>query len=222
MNYCEECNVYVDDSLHHCPLCGKVLTSSPQPNGLYPDVVEKDYIDRRTFMTDLFLFLTFLFIGGSVILNLLVFNGTPWFLLVAAPILYVWILVRITIISDMHVGAKVLFQILGVMGLALAYDFVFGWHGWSYEYVLPFLLIAAIAYIDVYSYIHKSQWRDNLVYAVVFVLLGFLPFIFYFTGVTHAAIPMALCTFASGLTILGLLRFAVRRAYGEIKKRFHI
>lgn len=222
MNYCEDCNVYVDTGLRRCPLCGRVLTNSPAQNELYPEVREEKFINLHTFMTDLFVFLTFIFIGCAIVLNMTLDSSSPWFLLVAAPLLYVWILVRNTILSDVYVGVKVLFQMLGIMGISLSYDFVFGPIGWSVEYVLPFVLIAGIVYIDLYSYIHKSKWRDNLVYAILFVALGFLPFIFYFTGITHAAVPMALCTFASGITVLGLLRFAIRRLSGEIKKRLHI
>ncbi len=222
MNYCDNCAVYVDTSLAHCPLCGKTLTESPAENSLYPSVVEKEYIDRRSFMDDLFVFLTFLFIGGSILLNLILGQGTPWFLLVAAPILYLWILIRLTILSDLYAGTKALVQMLGIMGVAFAFDFVLGQIGWSYEYVLPFVLIAGITFIDIYSYIYKTQWRDNLIYAIVFVLLGFIPLVFYFTGLTHAFVPMILCTFASGLTVLGILRFTFRRLNAELKKRFHV
>lgn len=222
INYCSECHVFVDPGLAHCPLCKKQLTQTPEENGLYPDVSEQHYVDRHTFWGELLVFLTFLFIGGSIVINLAVWNGIPWFLAVAAPLLYVWVMVRITLFSDMYAGTKALFQILGVMGMMLAYDFVSGWHGWSCEYILPLVLVAGIVYIDVYSYIYKSYWRDNLVYAIVFVAIGFLPFIFYFTGVTHAVVPMVLSTVASGLTVLGILRFTVNYFKTEMKKRFHI
>ncbi len=137
----------------------------------------------------------------------------------AFPFIYVPILNIIYII--IYTGVKMLFQMLGIMGICLAYDFVFGCTGWSVEYVLPVVLVAGLVYIDLYAYIHKSKWRDNVVYALVFVALGILPLIFYFTGVTRALTPMALCTFASGVTVLGLLRFAVRRFAAEMKKRLH-
>ncbi len=66
MNYCDDCRVYVDGSLRRCPLCGKTLTAAPEENELYPEVAEEKFIDPHTFMTDLFMFLTFIFIGGGV------------------------------------------------------------------------------------------------------------------------------------------------------------
>ena len=222
LNYCPDCDVYVDDCLQRCPLCGKKLTDHPEPNAMYPDVHPKEYIDQHSFNSDLLVFFTFLFIGGSIVINMLTWNGIPWFISVATPIIYTWILVRTTILSDMSTGKKVLLQLVGIMGMMLAFDFTAGWTGWSYEYILPLLIVAAITYMDIYSYIHKSYWRDNLLYAIILVLISLIPIVFYFTGITHTLVPMILSSIAGILTVLGILRFAVRRIGGEMKKRFHI
>ncbi len=222
VNYCDICNVYVDEALSHCPLCAKKLTDTPAPNQLYPDVVQNDFIDKRSFTNDLFLFYTFLFIGGSILLNLIFWEGTPWFIVVAAAVLYAWIFVRVCIVSDVFPGAKAFAQMAGVMGLMLSIDYVSGWYGWSYEVILPFILTLGIVYIDFFSWIHKSLLRDNLVYAIIFVGLCFLPLIFYLTGITHVLVPTLLSTIAGALTILGILRFTIRHLSTELKKRFHI
>ncbi len=44
--------------------------------------------------------------------------------------------------------------------------------GWSYEVMMPLLLAVGIAYIDLYSYYHKSYWRENLLFAFLLLLLG--------------------------------------------------
>jgi len=222
VNRCENCRVDVDGALKYCPLCKKQLAEHSGENGLYPDVHRKTEIDHRSFMGDLFVFLTFVFICGSIILNLIFWNGVPWFLAVAAPVLYAWILVRVTIFSSMYAGAKAFFQMAGVMGMMLAFDYMGGWYGWSYQVVLPFVLTIGIAYIDFYSWIHKSYWRDNLVYAIFFLGLGLLPLIFYVTGITQAFMPMLISTIASALTVLGILRFTIRHFNEEMRKRFHI
>jgi hypothetical protein len=222
VNRCEGCGVDVDGALKYCPLCGGQLAAASGENGLYPDVHEKTQIDRRSFTDDLSIFLTLLFIGGAVTLNMIFWSGTPWFLAVAAPVLYVWILVRHTIMSETYVGAKVFLQIGGVMGMMLAFDYMGGLYGWSYEVIFPLLLVAAIVYIDFYAWIHKSLWRDNLVYAIFFVALGCAPLALYLTGLTHAFAPMLLSAVASGVTVLGLLRFTIRHLREELHKRFHI
>ncbi len=221
-NYCPECRVYVDDCLCRCPLCGKKLTEQPAENGLYPGLVQKHYIDRRSFSMELSLFLSLLFIGGAVVLNLIFWEGTLWFLAVAATVLYAWILVGSTIFSEIHPGGKCFLQLVGIMAMMLVFDYLSGWLGWSYEYVLPTLLVTCVIYIDFYSWIHKSKWRDNIVYALLFVGLGFLPLILYLNGLTHALAPVIMTTIGSGLTILGILKFTVRYIAGEMKRRLHV
>ncbi len=222
INYCSECHVYVDEGLKRCPLCNKNLGGNPEKNELYPNPKLKAVVQKQGFFSELFTFFNCVFIGGSILINIINWNGTPWFLAVVSTLIYMWILFRITLLSDFFVGVKMLFQIGGIMGVFLSFDFLFGGTGWSYEYAFPLVLSIGIAYIDIYSYVHKSRWRENLLCVLTVVAFAFVPFVFYFIGVTHVAWPMAISTFAGGLTILGLLRFAVNFVGSEMKKRFHI
>lgn len=88
--------------------------------------------------------------------------------------------------------------------------------------MFPFLLIGANVLIDVYAYSYKSRWKANLLYALLFAALGCLPIIFYAAGLTTVLWPTILSTVASGLSLLGILRFAVRAFALEMKKRFHM
>lgn len=221
MNFCEDCHVYVDESLTHCPLCGKKLTDHPSGNNMYPSVSRKTQIDSRDLRMDGYFYLTFFIIAICAVLNVILWEGSLWFLAIAASLLYAWVLVRITIFSDWYVGAKALCQMAALFILFLALDFVTGFHGWSYEAVLPLILTGGLIYIDFYSYIHKSYWRDNLVYAILFLLLGFLPLIFYLAGLTQRVWPMVLSTLVSGLTVLGILKFTIKHLREELKKRLH-
>ena len=171
---------------------------------------------------DYLLLATFVVITLCVAINIFTWNGTPWFLAVAAPTLYAWVLVKGTILSDWFAGVKVLLQMVTLIAMFMAFDFVGSRSGWSYQYMLPLILAIGIAYIDIYSYNHKSHWRGNLVYAILFVAMGFIPLILYVSGVKQGFFLMALSTFASGITILGLLRFAFRYLKLEMQKRFHM
>ncbi len=222
MNFCDECCVFVDDCFACCPLCGKQLTASPSENELYPPISRKKYIDHHSLVMDYLLLATFVVITLCVAINIFTWNGTPWFLAVAAPTLYAWVLVKGTILSDRFAGVKVLLQMVTLIAMFMAFDFVGSRSGWSYQYMLPLILALGIAYIDIYSYNHKSHWRGNLLYAILFVAMGFIPLILYLSGIKQGLFLMALSTFASGITILGLLRFALRYLKAEMKRRFHM
>lgn len=114
LNYCENCHVYVDNALDRCPLCGEHLSDSPTPNEMYAPVRPQTRGDRRSFYQDLLIFLTLVFVLGAVVINMLTWDGVPWFLAVATPILYMWILVK-TCFSEYLFGTKVLLQLAGGM-----------------------------------------------------------------------------------------------------------
>lgn len=222
LNYCEDCNVYVDACLKKCPLCKKVLTENPSDDTMYPEVTKVKYIDKRDLNTDMLMFLTFVVIGICALVNVLTWHGVLWIVTVAAGLFFVWVLVKIVVMSDMFAGTKAFVQVLALFALAISIDYTAGFRGWSYEYVLPFILIASIVYIDLYSFFHKSYWRDNLLYAILFVALGFIPLVLYLTGLTHAFVPAVLSAVASVVTILGMLRFMVRQIRNEMRKRLHM
>ena len=222
MNFCDECCVYVDSCYENCPLCGKKLTDTPDENELYPQVSRRRYVDRHSLVMDYLLLATFVVIILCIAINIFKWDGTPWFLAVAAPILYAWVLVKGTILSDWFAGIKVLLQMVTLIAMFMAFDYVGSRTGWSYQYMLPLILALGIAYLDIYSYHHKSYWRGNLMYAIMFVAMGFIPLILYLAGVKQSFFLMALSTFASSITILGMLRFALRYLKAEMQRRFHV
>ena len=222
MNYCDECRVYVDDCLEYCPLCGKKLTEHPCENLLYPKVERKRYVDRHSLTMDYFLLATFVVITLCIAINIFTWNGQPWFLAVAVPVLYAWILIKVTILGDHYAGLKAFLQMITLFAMFFAFDYISGFKGWSYSFFLPLILSLGIAYIDFYSYYHKSRWRDNLMYAILFVALGLIPMVLYFLGVRQNFFLMCLSTFASAITVLGMLRFAYRYLKLEMRKRFHM
>lgn len=224
VNYCPNCQVSVDASLARCPLCRQELTDHPEQNSLYPDIrPRKDRrIPLRSFYSDLMAFLSVLFIGASIVLNIIYWRGTAWFLAVAAPILYVWIVLITLVFSDYYFGTRVFLQLLGLMAMFLSFDYAAGWTGWSVNVALPLLLLASNVLIDTYSGTYKSRWKDNLAYALLFAILGCVPLILYLSHVTDAFFPMLLATVSSIVSALGMLRFAFRSVWHELKKRLHI
>lgn len=220
VNHCDHCGVEVDAALPACPLCGKPLTETPAENDLYRPV-RRAPAARRTFYQDLLVFLGIFFMAGALALNLLNWNGTPWFLAVGAVLLAVWIELR-TFISSMLIGTKILLQVLCVCLLAFSFDFVAGWSGWSLGIAFPLAILGANVATDIYAYTYKSRWRASLFYGLLFAALGFLPLGFYLGGITHNFLPMLLCLISSGLSLLGMLRFALRVLRSELKKRLHL
>lgn len=220
LNHCSHCSVDVDAAFPACPLCGTPLTDTPQENDLYGPVRAAPP-PRRTFYQDLLVFLSIFFVAGALAINLLNWQGTPWFLAVTVLILCVWVVLRVFLSSYMF-GTKVFLLMLSFCLLTLTFDYVAGWRGWSLGDCVPLALMGANAAVDLYAYKYKSRWRANLFYGMLFAALGFVPLFFYLGRITEAFLPTLLCAIASVLTLLGMLRFALRHLRLELKKRLHI
>ena len=136
--------------------------------------------------------------------------------------MYVWIVLWGYVLHQQYFGAQLVLQLCGLMAILMSIDASAGWTGWSVNYVLPLLLLACNVLIDLYAGTYKSRWKDNLLYALLFAVLGFLPMILYLSSITHALVPMLLAALSSAISILGMLRFAVRVLAQEMRKRFHV
>lgn len=221
LNYCENCHVEVDSALARCPLCRAPLTDRPTGNLMYarPARAERP---RRTLYEDLLVFLSFGAVVGACIINLLTWDGNPWCVGVASVVICVWVFIKTWDDSKLPFGARMFLQGLGIVAVLLSIDYQMGYSGWCVNYVVPFFLIGLNAGIDLYAYVYKSRWVANLIFAFLFIVLGYVPLIFCWTGVATAWTPAVLSAVASSLTLLGTLRFAVRSFSLEMKKRFHV
>lgn len=223
MNYCPNCHVHVDGALEKCPLCRETLTDHPEENPLYPDIHPSRAREKRTQQMDLLNLMGLVFALAALVLNLIFWQGTPWFLAAVVPIGYSWLTITTALHPSWFFGTRVFFQLIGLTAVFLMIDYLAGWQGWSVRIVLPFLLIGSNVAIDIYAYGHKSRWKDSLVYALLFAGLGCLPIVFWSTGVEKGSMLLPiLSAVASALTVLGMLRFAVRTFVLELKKRFHV
>lgn len=222
LNYCPNCHVHVDGALARCPLCQAPLTASPSENTMYAPHASERRKRNRNFYEDLLLFLSFAAVVGACVINLLTWYGNPWCIGVAATVICVWIFLKTWDDAKYPFGARLLLQGLGVVAVLLAIDYQTGMRGWCVNYIVPFFLIGCNAAIDLYAYVYKSRWVANLIFAFLFVILGYLPLIFCWSGIASAWTPAILSAVASTLTLLGILRFAIRSFALEMKKRFHV
>ncbi len=221
MNRCSYCNVLVDSSSVKCPLCLRVVNPSPEPSQLqypiYPQVSKS-----RRIKTKIALFTSIAVISICIFINLYVNRSNLWFISVAAPILYTWLLVFNTIRSRFHVGAKILLQVVGVSTLVYLIDFAFGYHKWSVNYVIPFLVIVATLMITVIIFNKKMQWAEYMGFQVAVIALGFIPIIFYFLGIATVLWGCICSALYAILTLVFMLIFSNKSLKTEFISRFHL
>ncbi len=222
MKYCDACEVDVHPGYARCPLCHKDLGPAegdlPYPKVTVPPV-EKHHMTK---LMKGMIALTIFALGVCVLINLVLWEGVLWSLLVVAPMLYVWLLVAGTLFSPWQKGLKVLMQMAGISGVLIAIEYVSPVHTWAHNYVIPFLIVAGIIMEIYYTYENRIRWRENLVYAVAAIFIGFAPLALWLTGVIDVWWPAVICAFISVFTLIGMRLFAVKQLKHEMAKRFHV
>lgn len=222
MKKCEYCGVFVDESLHYCPLCHRIMKDAENisENSWYPDYTDGNIQSRQKFKNKVFLFLLISVISICLLINLLSGNSTPWFLYVACPLLYVLLLIN-TIFSKMHMGNKILLQVMGISMLLFTLDLLSGYKRWSVNIVIPFLFIAGTFTITIIILKKRMLWSEYIGYVIVMIFLGFLPVILYLTGVSDELWASAVSALYSLLTTIGMLLFSNKQFKNELVRRFH-
>ena len=116
MKHCNNCNIDVNSDSSFCPLCYNNLETKDamESTPLYELCEKKPRSDVKTyFITRLFTLFSLIIIGGCLFINFIV-KGKPWSLIVVSSILYLWVLIRHTIMSLRNTFEKVFLQLCGI------------------------------------------------------------------------------------------------------------
>ena len=114
---CKFCNVEVDCKTHICPLCHELLTPENDKEDLSPAFPPKTArAERRRHThftaTNIYLAASFVIFVASLAVNLGLHQPTKWFLMVGAVLLYGFLTMRNTVMSNNSAWIKAFWQIV--------------------------------------------------------------------------------------------------------------
>lgn len=232
MKHCVKCNIDVDTNRMTCPLCRDVLievASKKEPVCAYVGYApkkEKFHMTRK-----IFLFLSFIVCSVCAIINFLTYKGTMWSLVVVVGILYLWVLVKGTIISRRNIALKLVLQSLAIGLLLLSIQLLTPSVHWLVPYALPFVMIGTILSVTILIFIKTMRYKDYMLYLIAVALVGMLPLILSFIKNVKPLFilngklviwPSIASAIYACFTIVGMFMFGDRATKDEFKKRFHI
>lgn len=228
MQYCESCKVSISTQTDVCPLCHAPLEAR---EGL---VLEQTYPDfaplkRKSRLLELLLGLSCVFvIVVCALINLLTWNGHLWSVLVAAPVLYVWLCGLITFRKRAHLGLKLMAHAIGIALLLIVINSfsdsqrIVSHASWAVAYTMPFIFIGFILSINTLMARKRQTLRDYVLYQISLCVIGFIPLLLVLLGVAQPAYPSIIAAACSALTIGGLFLFGRKNVISELNKKFHI
>ncbi|WP_042347926.1 DUF6320 domain-containing protein [Bacillus massiliigorillae] len=221
---CTYCNIFIDSQHSICPLCTKSLNNDGVSISKYPSYL-KLYQNNQVFtFKKLYTFLTLTSIILSFTINLLTLhiNSQFWSVIVIAGLLYAFFSMKYTLVSQSHIGKKILFQYLSLSAFLFIIDVTIGFDKWSINYVIPLLGIGATILITTFALVKKSLWHYDIGYIIAMLFINICPFLFFIFKLSTISWPSIICIVYSFITVIGMIIFFDRQFTFEIKKRFHL
>lgn len=222
MPKCKNCHITIDDSTDTCPLCWhRIKDHYSEKAKPYPTYKKDVPIKRRIKNYRIFSFISICIVSLVLLVNILTWQGKLWSLYVIAGLGYAWLLVAHTILQRRHVGLKILVQLIAVSAIIIMIDQLSGWHRWSTNYVIPFLIIGSAISINIAVSTTEMRWPDYSIYQIIIMVVGLVPLIVYLFGGATVLWTNVAAAFVSFVIFIALMIFKDKKFKQELKKRFH-
>jgi FtsH-binding integral membrane protein len=219
MKTCPKCKILVGGKTEYCPLCqSELVGESTEP--IWPSVEPKA---RRFSM--FFKILSFSMLAACVIcitIDLLTPSRLHWSVIVLMCTVAFLIMLRVAMRRYQNVP-RLLFQLLlAVSVVTIACDVFAGYTGFSIRWVVPILCMITLSVNFILAFIKKSFAENSLVYVLLNILVGVVPYVLLFFSSEERPFIWVVCLVESILTFLGLVIFKGHTLWAELQKRLHM
>ena len=220
MAKCWNCNVEILDVTEYCPLCHSILEQNDELENMYPDVRHK--MQRLKLVSRVYLFCAILAEAVLFGINWLTESRIWWSGITGLAMLYVYMLLRFAILGKSGYRAKVtILTLLSVLS-AVTVDFIYGYQGWSVDYVLPMGILLVDVVLLGCMYFNRRSWQSYIMWQIMMILFSLIPAGLFLFELEHnpwlAFSPLAF----SAAIFLGTVIIGDRPARMELIRRFHI
>lgn len=224
MKHCNNCNVDVNTSSNYCPLCFNALddiNDNSQPKLLSESQKKPREIIKQHMVRKVFLLISLAAIIITMAINYFAKSSTQWSLLVFFGVIYLWILVKHTIMSNRHIFEKFFFQILGLLSILITSNYISG-GGWFLEYVMPALFLAVLVILNMMLFVNPKRRYYEITFLIIELLLLIASIVFISTSYCTFKILHWSTLLFSIISIAGIIIMDGRNLYQEVIKKFHL
>ena len=225
MKYCKRCKIKTSDEQTSCPLCYNELEliNEERLTSFYPKRKQDEKLKHSEyFLTKLFTVISFCIVAIAGFINFLTYSGSVWSLLIAACVIYLWILIAHTIISKSSVFEKIIYQIIGLTAVLTSTDVISGGGDWLINFVVPSLSIALTLVLVMITFCSRKRKNYTLSFFLIYLLLILVPIITLAFKMLRFELLMQIDLLLLILVIVGNLILGFKTLKSEISKKFHL
>ena len=218
MLYCENCKVSITGNHEKCPLCQGDIIGEPSRTNAFPIIKEEKHLIY------LILKITALItiVAGAVCILINIAFGGRWSFYVIAGLVTGWIVIWITVKMHGNITKNTIWLTVIISILAIIWDILTGYKGWSIDYVLPLICCFAMIEMFIVANIKKLRIEDYIVYLIIDILFGIVPLILLLLDIVKIVYPTLICVAGSIVSLAILILFEGKALKAEIVRRMHI
>lgn len=225
MKRCPSCNVYVNTDRKTCPLCYDVLKDIDKvelDSPIYPDYIVKR--KKSNLFLKIVIFVCLFTILSTLVIDLSTHQDGDdyWFPYAAISMVYVYILIKNSIMSKYNTAYRVVVQMLALSLLTFLIDYFSHSTGWSYNYVIPLLSVVSSFVIVIVALAKKGKYSEYIFCLISSLIIGVIPLILWSFKLVAVLWPSLVAACFSIMVFLGMIIFADKATKEEFDKRFHI
>lgn len=221
MQHCPYCHVTVAGHKSCCPLCGGKLTGEPAPETEVFPPPKKTHLTSG-FLLRLLAFIAIVVSAVCVLVNLAVSTRVWWSLFVVVGAACVWIAAAVGIAYRRDILQNIAWQAALIPALSVVWDLWIGWRGWSLDFVLPCVCVAALLTMLVLAPALQLPVRAFIGGFLSACALGLVPAVLIACGKIRIVLPSIICSGLSVALLAVLLLFQWPTLKGELQRRFHL
>lgn len=221
MKKCPECEVRVKGQWNRCPLCGHDLemkeeSSAPDP---FP-TIPLSFNRRKTFY--LLSIYSFSFILLFFVLEILQPGQVQRVEYILLALMSLWLVVLILIRKRRNIAKGIVYLVLSFSLLALYFDYLSGWQGWSLTYVVPIVCSASLLAMSIAVRVVRLNVEDYVLYMQLAAIIGFIPVFFLFLGNVTTVWPSWISVCLSAVMLVSVFWSHHRAIFTELRKRMDV
>lgn len=221
--YCKHCKITVKNNINICPLCHEILTNDNEEFVETLPLRIKPTVNPSAVFSRIFIFTALNIIILFSVINAIWIHQYLWTILVTLLLMYTYVLVKNTILSNKNVARKIFTQTLFISAICIIIQY---WiiktpYEWCFTYAIPLVSLLSAIMLGIFTFINIQDAREFLLYFLGIAFFGFTPIIINNFINIKVIWPAVVSALASVTIVLSLLCFASKELIKEIIKKFH-
>ncbi|MFF2854794.1 DUF6320 domain-containing protein [Peribacillus sp. NPDC058002] len=210
MKYCHKCEMNIAVGLGSCPLCGHALKQigSEKYDPYYQEKIKaKAQLSLKRIMLFLILIINSHFIVGGI------YQDFDWERIAVIFFLtvYVYMSLFLGLRIKRSIGPNLLLQVMVVSIIAITFDSISGFSGWSIQVFLPAAIMTGTSILTLLIILKPKLFSELIRYQLFFGFMGLLMYVQIYLDILPFVPILIILTHYILITCIGLFIFTGRR-----------